>query len=68
MHNLSVLEVILLWIIYCLFRSLSMSSGLSLSMATVNVGQGVEDMRQRVSKIFQQKTSSPSMSSIFRKK
>lgn len=45
-----------------------MSSGLSLSMATVNVGQGVEDMRQRVSKIFQQKTSSPSMSSIFRKK
>ncbi|XP_076170747.1 RAB11-binding protein RELCH homolog isoform X1 [Ptiloglossa arizonensis] len=49
-------------------RSLSMSSGLSLSMATVNVGQGVEDMRQRVSKIFQQKTSSPSMSSIFRKK
>ncbi|XP_017887570.1 RAB11-binding protein RELCH homolog isoform X1 [Ceratina calcarata] len=49
-------------------RSLSMSSGLSLSMATVNVGQGVEDMRQRVSKIFHQKTSSPSMSSIFRKK
>lgn len=49
-------------------RSLSMSSGLSLSMASVNVGQGVEDMRQRVSKIFQQKTSSPSMSSIFRKK
>ncbi|XP_076546511.1 RAB11-binding protein RELCH homolog isoform X2 [Osmia lignaria lignaria] len=49
-------------------RSLSMSSGLSLSMATVNVGQGVEDMRQRVSKIFQQKTSSPSMTSIFRKK
>ncbi|XP_031826270.1 RAB11-binding protein RELCH homolog isoform X2 [Nomia melanderi] len=49
-------------------RSLSMSSGLSLSMATVNVGQGVEDMRQRVSKIFQQKTSSSSMSSIFRKK
>ncbi|XP_003702013.2 RAB11-binding protein RELCH homolog isoform X1 [Megachile rotundata] len=49
-------------------RSLSMSSGLSLSMATVNVGQGVEDMRQRVSKIFQQKTNSPSMSSIFRKK
>lgn len=45
-----------------------MSSGLSLSMASVNVGQGVEDMRQRVSKIFQQKTSSPSMSSIFRKK
>ena len=49
-------------------RSISMSSGLSLSMATVNVGQGVEDMRQRVSKIFQQKASSPSMSSIFRKK
>ncbi|CAK9833252.1 RAB11-binding protein RELCH, partial [Anthophora retusa] len=49
-------------------RSLSMSSGLSLSMATVNVGQGVEDMKQRVSKIFQQKTSSSSVSSIFRKK
>ncbi|XP_076243392.1 RAB11-binding protein RELCH homolog [Calliopsis andreniformis] len=49
-------------------RSISMSSGLSLSMATVNVGQGVEDMRQRVSKIFQQKANSPSMSSIFRKK
>ncbi|XP_032664544.1 RAB11-binding protein RELCH homolog [Odontomachus brunneus] len=49
-------------------RTLSMSSGLSLSMATVNVGQGVEDMRQRMSKIFQQKTGSPSMSSIFRKK
>lgn len=39
-------------------RSLSMSSGLSLSMATANVGQGnvIEDMRQRMSKIFQQKT------------
>ncbi|OXU27774.1 hypothetical protein TSAR_009523 [Trichomalopsis sarcophagae] len=49
-------------------RSASMSSGISLSMATVNVGQGVEDMRQRVSKIFQQKTNSPSMPSIFRKK
>ncbi|CAL7935188.1 unnamed protein product [Xylocopa violacea] len=49
-------------------RSLSMSSGISLSMPTVNVGQGVEDMRQRVSKMFHQKTSSPSMSSIFRKK
>ncbi|XP_011504966.1 PREDICTED: lisH domain and HEAT repeat-containing protein KIAA1468 homolog [Ceratosolen solmsi marchali] len=49
-------------------RSASMGSGLSLSVASVNVGQGVEDMRQRVSKIFLQKTSSPSMSSIFRKK
>ncbi|XP_020279008.1 lisH domain and HEAT repeat-containing protein KIAA1468 homolog isoform X2 [Pseudomyrmex gracilis] len=50
-------------------RTLSTSSGLSLSMATVNVGQGVEDMRQRMSKIFQQKTGgSPSMPSIFRKK
>ncbi|KAL6258754.1 hypothetical protein P5V15_010703 [Pogonomyrmex californicus] len=49
-------------------RTLSASSGLSLSMATVNVGQGVEDMRQRMSKIFQQKTGSPSMPSIFRKK
>ncbi|XP_076750646.1 RAB11-binding protein RELCH homolog isoform X2 [Xylocopa sonorina] len=49
-------------------RSLSMSSGISLSMPTVNVGQGVEDMRQRVSKMFHQKTSSPSMSNIFRKK
>lgn len=59
----------LLYIIHAgFFRSISMSSGLSLSMATVNVGQGVEDMRQRVSKIFQQKASSPSMSSIFRKK
>ncbi|GAB1865039.1 LisH domain and HEAT repeat-containing protein KIAA1468 [Camponotus japonicus] len=49
-------------------RTLSTSSGLSLSMATMNVGQGVEDMRQRMSKIFQQKTVSPSMPSIFRKK
>jgi len=37
-------------------------------MATVNVGQGVEDMRQRMSKIFQQKTGSPGMPNIFRKK
>ncbi|XP_077254988.1 RAB11-binding protein RELCH homolog isoform X2 [Temnothorax americanus] len=49
-------------------RTLSTSSGLSLSMATVNVGQGVEDMRQKMSKIFQQKTGSPGMPSIFRKK
>ncbi|EZA59311.1 hypothetical protein X777_15955 [Ooceraea biroi] len=49
-------------------RTLSTSSGLSLSMATVNVGQGVEDMRQRMSKIFQQKTGTPSMPNIFRKK
>ncbi|XP_012535245.1 RAB11-binding protein RELCH homolog isoform X2 [Monomorium pharaonis] len=49
-------------------RTLSTSSGLSLSMATVNVGQGVEDMRQRMSKIFQPKTGSPGMPSIFRKK
>ncbi|XP_011883081.1 PREDICTED: lisH domain and HEAT repeat-containing protein KIAA1468 homolog [Vollenhovia emeryi] len=49
-------------------RTLSTSSGLSLSMASVNVGQGVEDMRQRMSKIFQQKTGSPGMPSIFRKK
>ncbi|XP_011695145.1 PREDICTED: lisH domain and HEAT repeat-containing protein KIAA1468 homolog isoform X2 [Wasmannia auropunctata] len=49
-------------------RTPSASSGLSLSMATVNVGQGVEDMRQRMSKIFQQKTGSPGMPSIFRKK
>ncbi|KAL0118085.1 hypothetical protein PUN28_009038 [Cardiocondyla obscurior] len=49
-------------------RPLSTSSGLSLSMATVNVGQGVEDMRQRMSKIFQQKTGSPGMPNIFRKK
>lgn len=49
-------------------RPLSTSSGLSLSMATVNVGQGVEDMRQRMSKIFQQKTGTPSMPNIFRKK
>lgn len=49
-------------------RTLSTASGLSLTMATMNVGQGVEDMRQRMSKIFQQKTGSSSMSSIFRKK
>ncbi|KAL6426044.1 hypothetical protein ACFW04_008967 [Cataglyphis niger] len=49
-------------------RTLSTSSGLSLSMATMNMGQGVEDMRQRMSKIFQQKTVSPSMPNIFRKK
>lgn len=66
---LMILKINLLRVTYFYFlRSLSMSSGLSLSMASVNVGQGVEDMRQRVSKIFQQKTSSPSMSSIFRKK
>ncbi|KYM80526.1 hypothetical protein ALC53_09076 [Atta colombica] len=44
------------------------STGLSLSMATVNVGQGVEDMRQRMSKIFQHKTGSSSIPNIFRKK
>ncbi|XP_043287266.1 RAB11-binding protein RELCH homolog isoform X2 [Venturia canescens] len=52
-------------------RSSSSNSGLSLSIATSNVGQGVEDMRQRMSKMFIQKTSTPSipsMSSIFRKK
>ncbi|KAF7994246.1 hypothetical protein HCN44_003336 [Aphidius gifuensis] len=49
-------------------RSSSTSSGLSLSLATANVGQGVEDMRQRMSKIFTQKPSSPSLPSIFRKK
>ncbi|XP_015186893.1 PREDICTED: lisH domain and HEAT repeat-containing protein KIAA1468 homolog isoform X1 [Polistes dominula] len=49
-------------------RSSSMSSGLSLSMATVNVGQGVEDMRQRMSKIFQQRPSSSTVTSIFKKK
>ncbi|KYQ57830.1 hypothetical protein ALC60_03186 [Trachymyrmex zeteki] len=49
-------------------RTPSTSSGLSLSMATVNVGQGVEDMRQRMSKIFQHKTGSPGIPSIFRKK
>ncbi|XP_011301250.1 lisH domain and HEAT repeat-containing protein KIAA1468-like [Fopius arisanus] len=49
-------------------RSISASSGLSLSLATANVGQGVEDMRQRMSKIFTQKPNSPSMPSIFRKK
>lgn len=49
-------------------RSSSMSSGLSLSMATVNVGQGVEDMRQRMSKIFQQRPTSSAVTSIFKKK
>ncbi|KAJ8683790.1 hypothetical protein QAD02_019582 [Eretmocerus hayati] len=47
-------------------RSPSSNSGLSL--ASVNVGQGVEDMRQRVSKIFQNKGNSSGMSGIFRKK
>ncbi|XP_063983831.1 RAB11-binding protein RELCH homolog [Diachasmimorpha longicaudata] len=49
-------------------RSISASSGLSLSLASANVGQGVEDMRQIMSKIFTQKPNSPSMPSIFRKK
>ncbi|XP_012276159.1 lisH domain and HEAT repeat-containing protein KIAA1468 homolog isoform X2 [Orussus abietinus] len=49
-------------------RSTSTNSGLSLSLATANVGQGVEDMRQRMSKMFQQKPGTPSVSSIFRKK
>ncbi|XP_046607039.1 RAB11-binding protein RELCH homolog isoform X1 [Neodiprion virginianus] len=49
-------------------RSASSSSGLSLAIANVNVGQGVEDMCQRMSKIFQQKSNTPSMANIFRKK
>ncbi|XP_014219882.1 lisH domain and HEAT repeat-containing protein KIAA1468 homolog [Copidosoma floridanum] len=50
-------------------RSASAGSGLSLSsMASGNVAQGVEDMRQRVSKIFHHKTNSPSIPNIFRKK
>ena len=54
--------------------SASVLSPLSLANATANVGQGVEDMRQRMSKIFIQKSSSSlsggggGMSSIFRKK
>ncbi|XP_066591487.1 RAB11-binding protein RELCH homolog [Prorops nasuta] len=44
-------------------RSTSVSSGLTLP--SVNVGQGVEDMRQRMSKMFQQKTNSSGMFSIF---
>lgn len=56
-----------MWFFYD-FRSSSMSSGLSLSMATVNVGQGVEDMRQRMSKIFQQRSGSSTVTNIFKKK
>ncbi|KAK0082778.1 hypothetical protein PV325_009838 [Microctonus aethiopoides] len=37
------------------------TSGLSLSLTAANVGQGVEDMRQRMTKIFTPKSHSPSM-------
>ncbi|KAK0167734.1 hypothetical protein PV327_001605 [Microctonus hyperodae] len=50
-------------------RSMGRStSGLSLSLTAANVGQGVEDMRQRMTKIFTPKSHSSSMPSIFRKK
>lgn len=57
-------------IYFCLFvRSPTASTGLSLNLTTVNVGQSVEDMRQRMTKIFSPKSSSSSsMSNIFRKK
>lgn len=53
------------------FRS---SSSLTLAMATSNVGQGVEDMKNRVTKMFQtpitRPTNLPNLQSInfFRKK
>ncbi|XP_058801173.1 RAB11-binding protein RELCH homolog [Phymastichus coffea] len=46
----------------------SASMGERLSLSSVNVGQGVEDMKQRVSKMFQQKSSPGSVSGLFRKK
>lgn len=48
------------------------SSGMSLAQATSNVGQGVEDMKQKMTKIFQtplsRPTNLPNLQSIFRKK
>ncbi|KAJ9580267.1 hypothetical protein L9F63_004080, partial [Diploptera punctata] len=50
------------------------AGSISLAAATANVGQGVEDMKQRVSKIFQNKpavnrpTNLPNIPGIFRKK
>ncbi|XP_071451362.1 RAB11-binding protein RELCH homolog [Hetaerina americana] len=50
------------------------SSGMSLALATANMGQGVEDMRNRMTKIFQGKPSVsrpsnlPNIPGIFRKK
>ncbi|XP_075226057.1 RAB11-binding protein RELCH homolog [Lycorma delicatula] len=48
------------------------SSNMTLSQATSNVGQGVEDMKQKVTKIFQtplsRPTNLPNLQSIFRKK
>ncbi|KAH0560681.1 RAB11-binding protein RELCH homolog [Cotesia glomerata] len=44
------------------------SSPLSLPLTTTNVGQGVEDMRQRMSKMFSPKPTSPGITNIFRKK
>ncbi|XP_046396336.1 RAB11-binding protein RELCH homolog [Ischnura elegans] len=50
------------------------SSGMSLALATANMGQGVEDMRNRMTKIFQVKPSVsrpsnlPNIPGIFRKK
>lgn len=45
---------------------------MTLSQATSNVGQGVEDMKQKVSKIFQtpltRPTNLPNLQNIFRKK
>ncbi|XP_069701255.1 RAB11-binding protein RELCH homolog [Periplaneta americana] len=55
-------------------RPTERSGSISLAMATANVGQGVEDMKQRVSKIFQNKpamnrpTNLPNIPGIFRKK
>lgn len=50
------------------------SSSISLAVATANVGQGVEDMKQRMSKIFQTKphvnrpVNLPNIQGIFRRK
>lgn len=50
------------------------SGNLSLASATANVGQGVEDMKNRVSKIFQNKattsknTNIGNLQAMFRKK
>ncbi|XP_057332305.1 RAB11-binding protein RELCH homolog [Microplitis mediator] len=44
------------------------SSPLSLPLTSTNVGQGVEDMRQRMTKMFSPKPTSPGITNIFRKK
>ncbi|XP_049808480.1 RAB11-binding protein RELCH homolog [Schistocerca nitens] len=55
-------------------RPIDRSSTLSLAVATANMGQGMEDMKNRVSKIFQNKPTTnraaniPNLQGIFRKK